>query len=687
MSGLLRSARTFLFLALFVILALSSQFPANAAEMARYAILIGNAGYADKMRLPNPVNDSRALANVLVQNGFHVSTLEDGSLDDMRSLVRDTVATVPDGALVMFYYAGHAVQQNGVNLLIPVDFSVDDNRPVAKRTLGVDEVMAEISNIPNVTKVVVLDACRNFPTGDASEALGDGLAGVLSEGETMISYATLAGDVAYDGNGPNSPFTGALVSALEIPGLDLYEVFRTVRYKVRSATDGRQLPWVSGTLQAKIVLNPEVDTAVSDLIPLDELGPIEAVSWSAISRSGDPNDFRTFLAAFAESPARTVAEQKIEYLSQLQLVDFAPVNIPDEQPPGAPFVITACDKWASDPLDPSRLAPGVEWGLVNTRNAIRDCSIALSRDPANPRLLFLLGRALDIAEQFDKAKYFYEQSSSKGYGVASRNLGYMYRNARGVRADDDAAALYYFLAAEGGVIDARKALAKLYEEGWGVEQSYPEMMRWLELSAEDNYPNSLDHLGNLFRTGTYVVRDDTKALDLYNRAAAMGYGNAISNLARMYRDGLGVSVDRRRAMELYQSAADGGNAFAPYHLARMLLKPEDGEVADPERALPLLELSAERGYSWALWQLARGWYSGNFGEEDPETAAFYLWIAAETGRTMRNDDGEKLVQEATKLLSEIEPGFSQEQRDGVEKRTQLWLRQNSLLDFSLIFPY
>ena len=411
MSGLPWSFKAILYLAVAAILTFTSPFPTNAAETARYAILIGNSSYPEKMRLPNPVNDSRALANVLLQNGFQISVVEDGTLDDMRAVVRDTVAKVPDGALVMFYYAGHAIQYNGVNLLLPVNFSIDDQRPMVERALGVDEVMAEISKIPNVTKVVVLDACRNFPLGEASEALGNGLASVLSQGETMIAYATLSGDVAYDGNGPNSPFTGALVSALDIPGLELYDVFRTVRYKVRSATDGRQLPWVSGTLQAKIVLNPEVDKTTADLVPLEKLDPIEAVSWSVISRSGDPNDFRTFLAAFASSPARTVAEQKIEELSRLQPVDFTPLQIPDEQPPGAPFLITACDKWVSDPLDPSRLAPGVAWGLVNTRNAIRDCSIALSKDPENPRLLFLLGRALDIAEDFDNAIRFYEKAS------------------------------------------------------------------------------------------------------------------------------------------------------------------------------------------------------------------------------------------------------------------------------------
>ncbi len=683
MMRLLRSIR------LIAILVWCSAGTALAAQSQppRYAILMGNAAYAGNLALPNPINDVRALSNVLSELGFKIRALEDGSLQEMRDHVRRSVADIPEGALVMFYYAGHAVQKGGINWFLPVDFRLPEGDGLESVALGIDEVFRQIDQVEGVTKIVVLDACRDYPLGDAQEALGNGLTRIITKGETMVAYATLSGDVAQDGTGPNSPYTGALVSALDIPGMELYDVFRTVRYKVRSATSGVQLPWVSGTLQSKIVLNAEPDAETESLIQLAGLNPIEAVHWKAISRSNDPSDFQFFLGAHGKSPARALAIAKEEELTATQAVASAPIQVSTERPVDAPFTVTSCDLWVSDPLDPKRVAPGVPWGLVNTRQAIRDCAIALSEDEENPRISYLLGRALDISENFDDARYFYEQAAEAGYGVAHRNLGYMYRNARGVPPNDQRAAQYYFVAALDGVVDARKALAKLYEEGWGVTQSYAEMLRWLELSAEEDYPNSLDHLGNLYRTGTYVEEDFAKALDLYERAASFGYGNGIANVARVYREGLGVEKNRPHAMALYEEATRRGNAFAPYHLARMLLRPEGNEQKKPERALELLELSAQRGYGWSLWQLARSWNSGDFGEPNLENAAFYLWVAAEAGRSMRTRGGKQLEGDATALLKEIEPQLTQARRDAVELRTQQWLKQNSLLNFSLIFPY
>ena len=88
--------------------------------------------------------------------------------------------------------------------------------------------------------IVVLDACRDYPFGPLADAFGDGLANVATSGETLVAYATAAGQVAQDGTGPNSPYTSALITALELPGRDIYDVFRTVRAKVREATEGQQ---------------------------------------------------------------------------------------------------------------------------------------------------------------------------------------------------------------------------------------------------------------------------------------------------------------------------------------------------------------------------------------------------------------------------------------------------------------
>ena len=166
------------------------------AQASRHAIIIGNSAYPGDGRLPNPVNDARAMGNVLAELGFEVALLENGTLAEMKAHVTDVVEDLPDDAIVMFYYAGHAIQKNGVNWMLPIDFTVSADLDITGAAIGIDSVLREIDATTDAVKIVVLDACRNYPLGEADEVFGNGLAGVISQGETLIAYATLAGELA-----------------------------------------------------------------------------------------------------------------------------------------------------------------------------------------------------------------------------------------------------------------------------------------------------------------------------------------------------------------------------------------------------------------------------------------------------------------------------------------------------------
>ena len=190
-------------------------------------------------------------------------------------------------------------------------------------------------------------------------------------------------------------------------------------------------------------------------------------------------------------------------------------------------MITPCDRWAADPEDPQRLTEGVPLGLVNTRQAIRDCAAAVEAQPDEPRLNFMLGRALDIAERFAEAEVYYQRAADAGYAAALFGLGRMYRTGRGVTADAERGAQLYLDAAIGGSPSAREAVAFLYEHGWGVPQSNKEMLRWLELTVADGHAPALDYMGNQFRVGKTVPQDYNRAFHLYTIAAGMENANAI----------------------------------------------------------------------------------------------------------------------------------------------------------------
>ena len=299
------------------------------------------------------------------------------------------------------------MQYRGGNYLLPVNFAIDRPEQLPDQSVAVDALLNAMGEAG--VSVVVLDACRDYPFGALHEAFGDGLAGVATKGETLVAYATAAGDTALDGAGPNSPYTSAFVAALELPGRDLESIFRTVRGKVREATNGRQIPWISGLLETSLVLRAGTVTEFAATTPIlasvksgdDPTAYIAAVHWSSISQSADPADFATFAATYSQGPLTELARARE---SQLLRDGQAPVMEAELgvgtllAPSGGAVGVTPCDYYASDPFDPARLAPAVPWGLVNARQAARACAVAAAKDPSNPRLTFLLGRALDAAE-------------------------------------------------------------------------------------------------------------------------------------------------------------------------------------------------------------------------------------------------------------------------------------------------
>ena len=326
-------------------------------------------------------------------------------------------------------------------------------------------------------------------------------------------------------------------------------------------------------------------------------------------------------------------------------------------------------------------------GLVNTRQAIRDCAAAVEAQPDEPRLNFMLGRALDIAERFAEAEVYYQGAADAGYAAALFGLGRMYRTGRGVTADAERGAQLYLDAAIGGSPSAREAVAFLYEHGWGVPQSNKEMLRWLELTVADGHAPALDYMGNQFRIGKTVPQDYNRAFQLYTIAAGMDNANAISNLARLYRDGTGAPKDWAKAVELYRRAAELGNPFAPYQLSLLYMSGADGVERNPEEARRLLELSADRGYEWAFWQLSH-WYEGDKERPaDLAQALYYSLIAVEAGESLRHPSGDQLAAEARERADKLRAKLSPEEAAAAETRAQTWLAQNSLFKFALIYPY
>lgn len=661
----------------------------------RVAIVIGNAAYSSSP-LPNPRNDARAVTGTLRELGFEVHTFEDATRPAMKQLLQELPTMVEPGDLALFYYAGHAVQFRGVNYLLPVDFAIERADELPKQSLVLDELLNAMGEAG--VSVVVLDACRDYPFGPLHEAFGDGLAGVATKGETLVAYSTAAGDTALDGTGPNSPYTAAFVAALELPGRDLYDVFRTVRGKVREATGGRQIPWISGSLESRLVLReeeqaaqPEVQAAIATAEASgDPTADIAASYWTTIAQSADPADFAQFKAAYPQSPLAQLASLRQSELLAEGQTPVAALEVGDEiirGPGGKTLKVTACDRWAADPDDATHVAPGVYRSLINTRQAIRACASAVAADPGNLRLLYQFGRALDSAERFDEAVRAYQQAAEAGYAPAMTQLAYLYRSGRVPEPGQDVAANLYFTAAELGHAGARAALGQMYKYGWGVPQSPAETARWVGLAAETGYAPAMDALATMYRDGLGVPVDLRKAFELHRAAASQGHSNAMNNLGQIYRDGRGVDKDIAEAVRWFTEATELGNPLAPYHLSKIYLDGAPGIPPDPARAEALLKLAVDRGHDYALVRLA-GFYEGGKGRKpDYERTAYYLLLAQEVGKAVNHPVAEKMGAQAADKLKTIQAKLPPAELDRARGEVADWISQNGLESFQLLYHY
>jgi hypothetical protein len=221
----------------------------------RVALVIGNSSYATSP-LKNPVNDARDIAKALRDLGFEVIAKEDVTQIDMKRAVRDFGQKTRTSDVALFYYAGHAVQVNGENYLVPIGAVIEREEDVEYESVDVGFVLAQMSNTETNTNIVILDACRTDPFGKSVRSLSRGLALMKSQSGTLIAYATAPGSVASDGPGRNGLYTQELLKNLGTPGLDVEEVFKRVRIGVREKTQGRQTPWESSSLVAHFYCRP-----------------------------------------------------------------------------------------------------------------------------------------------------------------------------------------------------------------------------------------------------------------------------------------------------------------------------------------------------------------------------------------------------------------------------------------------
>ena len=236
--------------------------PANAPLDIRYALVIGNAAYPGAAKLDNPLNDAAAIAMTLRGLGFEVAELQNaGRLQMANAVDLMTEQLKGKNATAVFYYAGHGMQLNWRNYMVPVDAKLASPSDVPRQTVDLSSVVDSFKKAGNRVNILILDACRDNPFKAAS-ATGKGLAPLDAPAGTFLAFATAPGNVAEDGdiadgNG-NGLYTQFLLQELKTPAARIEDVFKRVRFSVRKKSQGRQIPWESTSLEEDFYFNDGV---------------------------------------------------------------------------------------------------------------------------------------------------------------------------------------------------------------------------------------------------------------------------------------------------------------------------------------------------------------------------------------------------------------------------------------------
>jgi uncharacterized caspase-like protein len=228
--------------------------PGYGATESRTALVIGNGAYTAGP-LKNPVNDAADMAAMLKKLRFTVTLKQNAKLQEMDEAIEAFGNSLKRGGVGLFYYAGHGVQVNGTNYLLPVGARINKEADVKYQAVDANRILDEMATANNGLNIVMLDACRDNPYARSFRTATRGLAIVsMAPSGTFISYATSPGNVAHDGDGRNSPYTKAVLENIDKPGLTINDVFMNVRTKVKRETG--QIPWELSSLEGRFYFAP-----------------------------------------------------------------------------------------------------------------------------------------------------------------------------------------------------------------------------------------------------------------------------------------------------------------------------------------------------------------------------------------------------------------------------------------------
>jgi uncharacterized protein len=507
---------------------IGSRIPATAGT--RVALIFGNAKYQAAPVLDNPTNDAEDLAKALRKMGFDVIEQRDASRDAMTKAIRDFSVHLKGAEVALFYYAGHGLQMNGENYLIPVDAKIETQADVRFSAINLIDIQQEMDGSGRAN-VIILDACRNNPFIEKLARGGRSLAGrglnrIEATGVgSLIIFSTQPNNIALDGSGRNSPFASALLKYVGTPDLEIRQMISKVRGDVLQATNQKQVPWDNSSLVGDVYLaGPGLAEKTNEKEP--------------VTAEQKPN-----------TPPNTTAQNLPPETSRsgkaLNSEEMAP---PDD------CTRLAAPRTSSDPA--KKIEIKKQFSATNWTQAIAACEAAAKDHSGDATYQFYLGRAYQNGKNYIEAFNHYKAAADAGHAGAQSALGYFYVSGLGTLKNYQKAFDMFSKAAAGGDATGIGNLGAMYASGFAVKKDEARALDLYEKSIEAGNEFALAQAGVMYFNGSGTPRDFNAAAQYFQQAADLGDGFSLKFLALMYERGLLGSPDLQKASELLLRAAE-----------------------------------------------------------------------------------------------------------------------------------
>lgn len=310
----------------------------GARDPSRLALVIGNSAYLDAPLL-NPVNDARAMAGLLDQAGFTVSSHLNATRTDMRAAIERFAADVrkSENRQVVFYFAGHGAQLDWRNYLLPVDARAESAAQLRQTCIDLNQLIGELGASKGKTFIIMLDACRNNPFGRSYQPEQRGLSQFDAPVGSLLAYATSPGNVAADGSGQNGLYTENLLRELSVHGARIEDALKRVRLNVRLASGGTQIPWETTSLENDVYIFSDGQKKLSEA-EQEKLVEDDLAEWMRVKGSGKVDDYAGYLRKFPNGRFAEIVQGRLAQLLAEQERSRPQVTAANDGTDGAPTI-------------------------------------------------------------------------------------------------------------------------------------------------------------------------------------------------------------------------------------------------------------------------------------------------------------------------------------------------------------